>query len=193
MPKPIKVTFVLVLTLAVIGISIFLIKWGVDEVLKIVCPIKYEQIVSKASEEYGVSKELIYAVINIESGFAEKDVSKAGAKGLMQMTDDTFEWLQTKRGLKNKMQVYSLFSPEISIDYGTYFLALLMDKYENEQTALAAYNAGMGNVDKWLLDKSHSSDGKTLDYIPFKETEKYVSKVAKCKEIYIYLYAKEEA
>jgi soluble lytic murein transglycosylase len=81
-----------------------------------------------------------------------------------------------------------LYDVETNIEIGCIYLEYLIDTYENIETALAAYNAGPGNTDKWLKDKNYSDDGKALVKIPFEETEKYVKKVLKRKNIYFDLY-----
>ena len=79
---------------------------------------------------------------------------------------------------------YDIADPETSINFGCYYLRHLIDLYKNTDTALAAYNAGMGNVNGWLEDKEYSDDGVTLKYIPFPETRSYVRKVNESWEYY---------
>ena len=83
--------------------------------------------------------------------------------------------------------------PEISIKYGCHLYGYLMKKYKKEKTALAAYHAGTGNVDKWLTDERYSADGETLHTIPFPTTANYVKKVMKTKNIYEKLYFRKDA
>lgn len=109
--------------------------------------------------------------------------------GLMQLMPDTFEWLQSYYDGEVTMDDESLYEPEINIDYGTRFLAFLLDRYDNhEETAVAAYNAGFGAVDEWLADSECSSDGINLDYIPYDETRAYVERVEAAKQAYIDTY-----
>ena len=129
-------------------------------------------------------------VIECESGYDERAVSYADARGLMQLTPDTFRWLQSKRG--ESLSEEMLFDAETNIKYGCYFYGILFGKYKDEATAIAAYHAGMGNVSKWLKDERYSDDGKTLSDIPFKNTEKYVNKVMKTRNIYSKLYNGKE-
>ena len=81
-----------------------------------------------------------------------------------------------------------LYEPDVNIHIGCWYLDKLIDQFGDENTAVAAYNAGSGNVSKWLMEEKHSSDGVSLDLIPFQETEKYVKKVEMTKKIYNYLY-----
>ena len=158
-------------------------------VMKKFYPVVYSQYVTSSAEKYGVDEELVFAVIRTESGFREEVVSSAGAVGLMQIMPDTFSWLQTRNGAELLYDAGKLNDPQINIEYGTYYLSILLEHYDNnEQLAVAAYNAGMTNVDKWLSDERYSKDGMTLTEIPYKETAKYVQRVEKTKDAYITLY-----
>ena len=164
---------------------------GTLSILKILYPIKYGNFVEFYASENNLSESFVYAVIECESGYDEKAVSYADARGLMQLTPDTFKWLQRKRG--EKLGEEMLFDAQTNIKYGCYFYGILFEIYGNERTALAAYHAGMGNVKKWLKDERYSRDGKTLYDIPFENTKKYVNKVIKTRNIYSKLYnGKEE-
>lgn len=152
-------------------------------------PVSYDEIISKYSAEYGVPKYVIYATINVESGFDPEAVSSAGAIGLMQMMPSTFEWLTDDEHLDEHLTYLSLTDPEVSIRYGTYYLAYLYRKFDyNWDTAFAAYNGGEGNVAKWLEDSKYSDGNGNLTKIPFKETRSYVKKINDNIDIYIRLY-----
>ncbi len=148
-------------------------------------PQEYAEFVEYYSEYYSVSEPLVYAVIRTESGFRAEVESSVGAVGLMQIMPDTFDWLQS---LQSDDMTYShdaLKSPEVNIKYGTYYLSLLLDHYNDvEQLAVAAYNGGIANVDSWLSDERYSSDGVTLSDIPFNETSQYVQRVENTKAMY---------
>lgn len=149
-------------------------------------PIKYKSYVTDACNKYDLDKALVYAVIKTESGFDEDAQSNVGARGLMQIMPDTFEWLQK---LKNETyETSDLFDAEVNIDYGCYYLRFLLDMYDNESTAIAAYNAGQSMVSDWLKNNDYSNDGITLESIPYGETSNYVQKVEDTKEMYIKLY-----
>ena len=83
---------------------------------------------------------------------------------------------------------YEIFSIDTNIRYGCYYLRYLIDKFKVEKTALSAYNAGEGNVLSWLKNNKYSIDGKSLNTIPFKETEEYIKKVYKSYDKYRKLY-----
>lgn len=144
-------------------------------------PIKYSEIVEKYSEEYGVPAAVVYATIRCESGFNPDAASPKGARGLMQITPDTFEWLCTKTG--ENSQTLDLLDPDVNIRYGTFFLAMLYEEFGDAKTAHAAYNAGRGRVRGWLEDENCSKDGK-LYYIPFEETRVYVERIKRATEKY---------
>ncbi|NMB30333.1 MAG: lytic transglycosylase domain-containing protein [Clostridiales bacterium] len=151
---------------------------------KFAYPIKYEDIIDKYAKENGVEKTLILAIIRTESGYDKNAVSSAGASGLMQMMEDAFEWTKFRMNDDSDTTYEEIFDPEISIKYGTYMLALLLDEYEHEEEAIAAYHAGRTRVNGWLSNKEYSEDGVTLDIIPIKETNHYVYKVMKAWDIY---------
>ncbi|MBQ7836822.1 MAG: lytic transglycosylase domain-containing protein [Clostridia bacterium] len=152
-------------------------------------PREFSDYVEEYSYEYSVPPHIVYAVIKTESDFKSGAVSDAGAVGLMQMMPDTFTWLTTKT--KDNHDKGMLYDPETNIEYGTYYLSYLYRKYGSWETVYAAYNAGEGNVDKWLGDKLSESGAKKLDDIPFEETANYVKKVNKAAEIYERLYYTE--
>lgn len=150
-------------------------------------PEEYLSCIEKYSEEYNIPKELICGIIHTESSFNPNARSNAGALGIMQITEETFIWLQFKMGVQNQYSVEQLFDYQTNIKFGTYFISLLFDEFKNYDTALAAYNAGRGNVLKWLKDPDISSEG-TLINIPFEETSNYIIKVNKAKDKYTELY-----
>ena len=95
----------------------------------------------------------------------------------MQLMPSTAEWLAGKVG-----EEYSderLYEPEFNIKLGSYYLSYLIKYFGDRKLAICAYNAGQGNVSNWLEDKRYSTDGKTLDNIPFEETKNYLNKVYK--------------
>ncbi len=145
-------------------------------------PIKYSEFVKKAAKDYNLEPSLVYAVILTESGFNANAVSNKDARGLMQLREITAEWLSEEIGQEFKFS--ELYKPDVNINLGAYYLRKLTDQYGNTDTALAAYNAGSGNVSGWLKDKKYSSDGVSLDNIPFGETRRYISKVNSRRRMY---------
>lgn len=151
-------------------------------------PIRYESIVVKEAADNKLEPALVYSVIKAESNFRADAVSHAGAVGLMQLTPETFDWLQTKQKGDRVYTAEDLKSPEINIRYGCKFLSILLEKYPVTSTSLCAYNAGIGTVNNWLKDSALSKDGKTLDQIPYSETKNYVNAVLKNYKQYKTIY-----
>ena len=144
------------------------------------------EMVTKYSGEYGVPEYIIYSVIKVESNFNEIAVSSAGAVGLMQLTPSTFEWLLTKT--KETLSAETIYSPNVNIRYGTYYLRYLFVMFGDWDLVLAAYNAGQGSVSRWLEDPDYVDENGNLKYIPYVETREYVQKVNKAIEKYKSLY-----
>lgn len=179
---------IVIKTAIALGIAFLLVYYGIGTLMRELYPIRYSAVVSSASEETGLSESLIYAVIKTESGFDPEAESHAGAKGLMQMIPDTFSWIQQKIDGSAEIGEEALLDPETNIRYGCRVLREMVDTFGNIDTALCAYNAGAGAVERWLGDPACSSDGTTLDKIPYPETERYVEKVNRNRMIYEKLY-----
>lgn len=183
--KSLRISPLLLLTVFAVLI-LFLALIPGKSMLKSLYPIKYESIIEKYSEKYNIDETLILAVIKTESSFDPSSVSEAGAMGLMQVMPETHEWLSGKLGRDENPSV--LFDEDTGIEYGTYLLRILLDEFHNIETAIAAYHAGIGRVGEWLKDERYSSDGITLDVIPFKDTAHYVNKIKRAVQIYENLY-----
>lgn len=149
-------------------------------------PTPYGETVALCSAEFGVPESVVYAVIKTESDFDPLAVSSVGARGLMQMMESTFD--DVRRELGQTHTYDDLFTPEISIRYGTYYLRYLYDMFGSWHLAFAAYNGGLGNVKRWLADPECTDGEGNLSYIPFEETRSYVYKVEKSVDAYEALY-----
>ena len=169
-------------------IGYFSLTHGYEYFMKKAYPLDYTQTVATEATANHLDPALVYSVIKAESNFDADAMSHAGAIGLMQLTPDTFEWLQTKLKSESKYTAEDLKTPEINIRYGCKFLSLLFERYSQKRTALSAYNAGIGTVNIWLKDPSVSQDGATLDRIPYTETKKYVEAVLENYDKYSTLY-----
>ena len=154
--------------------------------LKKIYKIDYSEYVEKYSKEYNVDKYLVYATIKAESNFNQYAKSSQEALGLMQLMESTALEIAPKAGVKVSKD--SIFEPEININLGTKLLSTLLQTYENKGLALAAYNAGSGNVDSWINKGIIKEDGSDLENIPFKETNNYVRKILRDYDIYVDLY-----
>jgi soluble lytic murein transglycosylase len=144
-------------------------------------PLRYASIVRGHAANYRLNPALLAAVIEQESKFRTDAKSSAGAIGLMQLQPATAKGIAIRTG-GNKFVVSDLYDPEINVRYGAWYLRHLLDKYKDERTALAAYNAGQANVSEWLRDDKG---------IAFAETRSYVAHVEKLKGIYRRAYAKQ--
>ena len=140
-------------------------------------PLRYLNIIEHYAEFYGVDPVLVASIVNVESRFNRYAVSHAGASGLMQLMPGTANWAAEEIGIENFSFEEMVFDPHININIGTWYIRRLLDGHSTLPVALAAYNAGSGNVAGWLANPSFSSDGHTLDYIPFGETRRYVDMV----------------
>lgn len=156
----------------------------VEKYNEIVYTKEYEEYVTKYANEYNVDENLVYAVIKTESGFNPEAVSEVGARGLMQLTNETFDWVSMKMNNIGQYKFEDLHDPKLCIQYGTFLLGYLIDEFKTYEEVLSAYHAGRGIVNTWLEDKEYSKDGKTLDKIPYSDTAHYVNKVMTAYEGY---------
>lgn len=179
----------LLLALGVIAAAIVLVRFAIGEFYRLSYPLKYEGIIETYSQENGLPLSLVYAVVHTESSFTPDAVSKVDARGLMQITRDTFEWAEHKmKAAQNLDYDEYAFDPETNVRYGTFLLRVLYDEFGSYDVALCAYHAGRGSVKGWLKDPEFSSDGVHVDNIPFKDTRWYVARVNETREIYQRLY-----
>lgn len=188
--KRIKIAVIALAVALVLAVGGVVLYYAQDALLKAAYPLKYESIISTYADEYDLPPSLIYAVIHTESRFKEDAESRVGAKGLMQLMDSTYEWIQTKFS-EDPEPLDRIFEPEINIRCGAKVLDVLQDMFKDLKTVIAAYNAGNGTVSKWLKDPACSADGKTLTHIPFEETANYVKRVLSARERYQTLYGIE--
>ncbi|MDE6727975.1 MAG: lytic transglycosylase domain-containing protein [Oscillospiraceae bacterium] len=160
---------------------------GYNKYIDSTYPIKYQMYVEKYAAENRLNKYFVYAVIRTESGFDPYAESNVGARGLMQIMEDTFDWIKYKSDDDNAVY-YDMYDAETNIRYGCRLLGYLMEEFGSVEVAAAAYHAGRGNVNEWLADKRYSSDGVHLDSIPISDTAHYVDKITKAMDKYIKLY-----
>lgn len=155
-------------------------------------PYKYAEYVEQYGKEYNLDPFFILAVIKTESKFDDNAHSHKNAVGLMQITVETGEWAAKEMGYTT-FSKQDLYNEKYNIRMGCWYLKYLSDMFDgNRDLIVAAYNAGPTNVQNWLNDKQYSKDGKTLDYIPFGETKKYVDKVNTYYNVYEYLYGENQ-
>lgn len=177
-----KISIVIVGFIIIVASGIFLFK---DSLLLKIYPNKYSDFVETYSDEYDVDKNLVYAVIKQESNFNEKASSGKGAIGLMQLMSDTAEEIAFELDIDEA----NLYDPEMNIKFGTKYLSDLLSRYEDsKEMAVVAYNAGFGNVDKWIAQGVIKEDGSDLENVPYRETNMYLRKVMRNYEMYNKLY-----
>lgn len=158
---------------------------NVDDTLReLTLPLRHEDIIRQQARDKGVEADLIAAVIYSESRFVDQ-TSGAGARGLMQITPDTADTIETLSGGET-FEYDDLADPDLNIRYGTFFLHHLLELYDgNETAALAGYNAGIGNADAWGGAEMKESD------IAFPETREYVHQVLDKRAEYAETYKEE--
>lgn len=172
-------------TLLLLLAAVLLILY-VDRALlgKLMYPIKYESIIEEQAAAHGVDPYLIAAIIRVESNFATGKRSPKGAMGLMQLMPPTAEWIAKQEG--NELDsVERLKDPELNIRYGAWYLASLRRQFAGpellEEDAVvrvaAAYNAGPGNVERWLAERQWDGTWSDANRIPFGETRHYVHRI----------------
>jgi soluble lytic murein transglycosylase len=155
-------------------------------------PYKYREYVDTYSAQYNLDPLFVLAVIKTESKFDEDAKSHKNAVGLMQITVATGEWAAKEMGYST-FSKENLYDEEYNIRMGCWYLRRLSDAFDGDlDLAVAAYNAGPTNVQSWLQNEKYSSNGKSIDYIPFGETKKYVDKVNAYYHIYEYFYSEKE-
>lgn len=174
--KRLLIFFVAIILLIIVAICINKL------MIKIIYKKEYSEYVSKYSQEYGIDENLIYALIKAESNFKADAVSNKDAQGLMQLMYSTAQDVAKKNGIE--LTEENILEPEINIQIGTKYLSTLLDKYRCVEVAVAAYNAGSGNVDKWIANGIIKADGSDIQNIPFKETNNYVRKILRDYKIY---------
>lgn len=157
---------------------------------RLLYPRKYSQQVEQWAAEYELDPLLVYAFIRTESGFDPAATSSVEARGLMQMTEETFIWLRSKIAPDEGLLFANLYDPETSIRFGCYYLHLCMERYNGDvATAAAAYHSGWGTVDALLQMEEHSADGETLQGFPYNQMNHYVKKITSCYARYQRIYA----
>jgi soluble lytic murein transglycosylase len=166
-------------------VGLLAVNGSFDKAIKeLTLPLEHEDIIRQQAGEKGVDAALIAAVIDTESKFSDAE-SSAGARGLMQITPEAAKFIEKQSG-GTTFKMDDLSDPEINIRYGTFLLKELLERYDGDTAAaLAAYNAGPGNADKW------GGAGLSVEDIPYPETRAYVELVLERQKEYREKYASE--
>lgn len=155
---------------------------------KYLYPYDYQDTINFYADRYEVDRNLVASVILAESKFRQDATSVHGARGLMQIMPETASWIATQIE-DDSFSVDKLYNVNINIKYGTWYLSELQTEFEgNEVLALAAYNAGRGNVYEWMEKYHWDINFKDYTKIPFPETREYVIRVLENKKHYNKLY-----
>lgn len=185
--KLIKTSIIIIVIIIILAILFGVIKVQ-NIILKKVYPTTYSEYVYKYAKEYEVDPILIFAIIKAESNFNPNVVSQSNAIGLMQLIESTAEEIARKQEIKF-VEGETLFNPEQNIMLGTKYFSNLMKEYKNNHLlALTAYNAGIGNVKRWIEQGIIKEDGSDIENIPYKETNNYVRKIIRDYKLYEKLY-----
>lgn len=159
---------------------------------RVVYPIFYREEIETSARQNDVDPLLVAAIIRVESNYKPNQTSHKGAVGIMQVMPDTAEWLFEKDGL-GEITSEDLKNPKINIQVGTRYLGVLNNQFKsNPVLVIASYNAGPGNVTKWLQNNTWDGSLETASNIPFWETRKYVNRVVYYYNKYTKIYAKSD-
>jgi peptidoglycan lytic transglycosylase len=179
-----------VAAVALAAVVVLAVRVGPHAVRELTLPLKHEDIIRQQAAEKELDPSLIAAVIYQESKFRDR-TSSAGATGLMQLLPGTAEFIARKSG-GTRFELQDLGTPQINIAYGSWYLRYLIQHYDgNEKLAVAAYNAGLDNVDRWVRAAGGPSHFDTVRDIPFPETRAYVAGVFEKRKEYRATYPKE--
>jgi soluble lytic murein transglycosylase len=153
-------------------------------------PLADASVIREQAAAKHLDPALIAAVIYAESKF-EPTTSSAGAEGLMQILPATAYYLAHLSG-GSRFTESDLATPKINVAYGSYYLRYLLDHYGGEEMlAVAAYNGGLANVDRWVAKANAAGGRLTVETIPFPETRMYVQRVLDAQRAYRVEYPRE--
>jgi soluble lytic murein transglycosylase len=173
--------------LVVVAVMISRVNHAVSE---LALPLSDASVIREQAAAKHLDPALIAAVIYAETKF-EPRTSSAGAEGLMQIEPATAEFLAKLSG-GYRFTTSDLGTPKVNVAYGSYYLRYLLEHYDgNEMLAVAAYNAGLANVDKWVAKARAEGGQLTVATIPFPETRAYVERVLEAQKNYRATYAKQ--
>ena len=188
--KPNKLLIFIIVILIFVMILLGPLEAG-TKLMKVMYSKKYENLIEMYSEKYQVDSNLIFAIVKAESNFNVSAVSSKGAKGLMQLMEDTAKDVAKKTDSKIDLDTIGekLLHADTNIELGTKYISTLLKKYNNTALALTAYNAGIGTVDNWIEKGIIKENGEDIQNIPYKETNNYVRKILRDYKIYQKLYS----
>lgn len=177
--------------LIVIVLIFLLFISGYFTLRKVIYPLKYIDIITKEASKNNIDPYLLLSVVKIESNFNPNATSNKGAKGLMQMIYSTALEVNQKLKIYDTISEDELYDVDFNLTIGADYFGMLIKRYNgNYYLAICAYNAGLGNVDKWIENGivSENLDDYNENDIPFNETKRYLKNVIKTYKMYKILY-----
>jgi soluble lytic murein transglycosylase len=174
-----------------LGVAFLIARGPVEQgIREFTLPLRHEDIIRQQSALKGLDPALVAAVIYQESKFEDR-TSSAGALGLMQLLPGTAHFIAHKSG-GTQFTTKDLSTPQVNISYGTWYMRYLSRRYGGNKTlAVAAYNAGENNVDRWVQRAGGEHGFQPKRDIPFPETRGYVQSVLEHEKLYRQHYARE--
>ena len=154
-------------------------------------PLEYRELIETAAEENNLKPSFVAAIIMNESSFRADATSSVGARGLMQVMENTAGWIAEKLYETGSYSFDNMYDPVTNIRYGTWYLDFLSKRFGGDPIVVAcAYHTGQGAVANWLNNSDYSSDGRTLtlDKLPDGPTKQYAERVIRAYAIYEQLY-----
>lgn len=181
-----------VISVILIIIFLILLVCGFIGIKTYVYPLEYKDEVLEYSQKYNLDPYLVFAVINAESGFDKHATSSKNARGLMQITESTAKEVNEITNSVDSLDEENIYNEDINIELGCQYLASLISRYNgNYYLAICSYNAGIGNVDKWISQGQITEELNTTNIeLPFKETTRYLKKVIHNYKMYKVIYPK---
>lgn len=158
---------------------------------RFIYPIHYKEDIMISSQNYDVDPYLIAAIIRVESNYKTSIQSRKGAVGIMQLMPETAKWIISQADYSEHTMQELEHRADVNIEVGTWYVRSLYNQFDNNIIAvIASYNAGPGNVSKWLQNKTWDGSYENIDAIPFGETRHYIQRVIyyynKYKKIYVH-------
>ena len=181
---------VIISVLTIILVTAFIFRDKIREKLSdygpnIFMTTDYEEYVLKYSKEYDIDPRFVFAIINTESHFNPKATSNVGARGLMQLMEEAYDWVKFRLIDEREHTFDDMYDPELNIEYGTFMLSYLYEKFDHSyELTAAAYHGGMNAVDKWIEDGTVDPDNFDLKDVPSDVTANYIRKVMNSYEKY---------
>lgn len=176
-----KALFLLVVFSAALVLILF--KYLPEKIESQIYRKEYEEEVERYSSEYGIEPALVYSVIKVESNFNPKAVSEAGAIGLMQIIEESFDWVAWRLG-RTDLEFDDMYTPEYSIMFGCNMLGYLWEKYHSIELVAAAYHSGMTTVDSWIESGIVDPTNVDVEDIEGDNTRYYVKKIKRAYKNY---------